>query len=196
MRSRKFFAFFPLICFLVAFFVPNVSFAAGIIPLNVAVLPAFNADKAEGALVEKVQAKVIRHFRYPYYEIITDSDKTDKGFAAMNDAFKMKKKPYDEDVMRRIAQEMSADIVVMAELAKVRSRIYYSWRFDGDDYEETYVVLNCYTYAAQDGKYNKATVSDRNFDAINVLSGLDTAVPNLTDKLLEKIPYKTIIPEE
>jgi hypothetical protein len=197
MFPRKFFAVVSLICLLVFIFVSlgaGISSATGITALNVAILPPVNTDKyADAKVIGIIQAKIARHFRYPYYEVLAP-DKVCNAVSLLGSASEGKQKYYDEEFMRSVSQKLSADIVVVAELARVRSYMY-TRRLGGDTYEKTEVVLHCYTYSVKDGKYNKVTVRSYNFDTVGVFSGLNTIVPDLTDKMLEKIPYRTI-PEE
>lgn len=166
--------------------------AYGITALNVAVLPPVITDKyASKADIKPVQAKITRHFRYPYYELVPAAKINDALLSLEADL--KAKKPYDEEVLKKVSEKLSADIVVIMELAKVRSYTYYrGWLHDEEVYLETDVVLNCYTYSAQTGKYHKAKAAVHNIDTLSVVRGLDVVLPELAAEALEKIPYKTI----
>jgi hypothetical protein len=193
MLPRNLFSIFTLLCLLVFIFAPigDTADAKGITALNVAVLPVVNTDKySDKKVIRVLEGKIARHFRYPYYETI-EPEKVKNAVLTVDAIFEGKRKNYDEEFMRGISKNLAADIVVVAELKRVRSYIYTRW-FGGDSYEKTEIVLYCYTYSLKDNKYDKVMVRGFDFDTEGVFSGLNVKVPELTDKMLDKILYKTI----
>ncbi|MDR1702256.1 MAG: hypothetical protein LBR56_05730 [Sporomusaceae bacterium] len=195
MSLKKYGVILTLFCFLAVLSVINTTSAAGIEALNVAVLPPVNTDNYTNTkVIDAIQAKIKRHFRYPYYETM-DERKVD---AALFELTLQPGQRYcNKEAMRQLSQTLTADIVVAAELVRMRSHIFQRWWDDESDlFEETQVVLVCYTYRAQDDKYDAAEISAYKCDNVGVFSSLNYIVPHLTNDLLAKIPYKTIIAEE
>jgi hypothetical protein len=156
----------------------------------VAVLPVINTEKYRYLDdIQIIQATIKKPFKYPYYTLIpTDTvEKTTQAFLVDNRSVKLS----DEKTMSALADKLSADIVVVVELSKVRiNRIYSPWL--DDTYIDSDIVLKGYTYSAADKKYNifKATKSEREPESINTQASV--FFKDLIEEILVKVPYKRI----
>lgn len=166
--------------------------AAGyaITPRKVAVLPLINTAQYKYlADIQIIQDTIKKPFKYPYYTVIPAdiSAKISQELVKENKNAKLS----DEKFMAAAADKLEADIIVVMELSRARFDRLHTW-----DFEETYVVsdveLKCYSYAAATKKYSvlKAGKYDRESESIN--TNADVIFKDLTEAILEKLPYKRI----
>lgn len=158
-----------------------------ITPLRVAVLPVINtANYRYLDDVQIIQDTIKKPFKYPYYKLVP-AETIDQIFQASL----AQEKLTDEKAMAALAKKLSVDIVVVAELSKVRiNRLYSRWL--DDTFIDSDIVLVSYAYSAIDKKYDviRATKRKRQPESI------DTQAPvffkELTEEILVKLPYKRI----
>ncbi|MDL2280843.1 hypothetical protein LJC10_03170 [Selenomonadales bacterium OttesenSCG-928-I06] len=182
-----------IILFVFAFCLPiMVSSICAFQPTSVVILPTYNTDKyfQDEEIISAMEYKLKRHFRYPFYELVTPENINN----AMNSLdYNLKEKnPYDREYLKGISEKTCADIVVILHLKKAYSYTYIRGIRNPEYIQDTYVELYCYIYNDKDNYYNKFHTGKNTTDWPNIHSGLDYVLPELTDELVKKLPYKTI----
>ncbi|QDR79920.1 hypothetical protein [Sporomusa termitida] len=159
-------------------------------PLTVAVLPVINTAQYRYADdVQIVQDLIKKPFKYPYYALLPADT-----VAQATQAVSTDKHPFrltDEQAMAGLATTLSADIVVVVELSKVRlKRLYLPW-YD-DTYIDSDIVLKGYAYSAVTGKYDVIKVSKAKWEPESIYTDAAFVFTELTEQILVKLPYKRI----
>ncbi|HWR44147.1 hypothetical protein [Sporomusa sp.] len=176
---------------LLIFCVSNITLPAyAITPLNVAILQPINTAKYKYVDdVQIIQDTIKKPFKYPYYTLIPSDtvEKTTQTFLVDNRFLKLS----DEKAMSDLANKLSADIVVVVELSKVRmNRIYSPWL--DDTYIESDIVLKCYAYSTLSKKHEVIRVVKAEREAESVNTNANVIFEELTEQILVKLPYKRI----
>ena len=179
--------------FLFVFFLPIICFSTQAFePLEVVILPTYNTDKyfKDQETIDKMEYKLKRHFRYPYYELVTPEN-IKNAILALDPSLK-NTNPCDQTFLKNVADKTCADIVVILHIKRAYSCTYSIGIFNPEDIQETSVELYCYIYSVKDNYYNnfKKVLNKKDFPTVH--SGLDEVLPDLTDELIKKLPYKTI----
>ena len=182
-----------IILFVFAFCLPiMVSSIYAFQPTSVVILPTYNTDKyfQDAEIINNMEYKLKRHFRYPYYELVTPEN-IKSAITSLDPELK-DINPCEQNFLKGIADKTCAEIVVILHLKKAYSYTYLVGIFNPDYIQDTYVELYCYIYNDKDNYYNKFKIVKNTKDYPNVHSGLDYVLPELTDELVKKLPYKTI----
>lgn len=182
--GKKLFLLLTVLCFAAA--LP----AFAIEPFNVAVLPPINtANFNDPDDVQIIQNTIKQPFKYPYYLLIPADtvQNTARAYLAENKSTRLA----TEKSLAAMANKLSADIVVVVELSKVRQDRLSSLRFD-DTYVESDVALTCYAYSAISKKYDVLKVRKWETEPESIDTNLSVILKNLTEELLVKLPYKRI----
>lgn len=164
--------------------------AHALTPLKVAVLPVINTAQYRYAEdVQIVQDLIKKPFKYPYYTLLPADTAAQAAQAVSADNYP--RGLADEKAMAGLATALSADIVVVVELSKVRlKRLYLPW------YDETYIdsniVLTGYAYSAVTGKYDVIKVSKVKWEPESIYTDAAFVFSELTEQILGKLPYKRI----
>ncbi|VBB06968.1 Hypothetical protein LUCI_2212 [Lucifera butyrica] len=160
---------------------------------SVAVLPPINtAGYTDQAGINQISSKLRHHFRFPYYELTAPSTLA----VAMEAERAILRHPplYSRTVLTQLAAKLPADIVVAVELADIRSFTIPSL-WDDDPHIIADVALKCYTYEAKTGHYQSYTVKKHNEGPYHPRLDVAAMLDELTDTLIQKLPFKTI-PDE
>lgn len=158
---------------------------------HVALLPLANtANCQDKEIVELLQSKVINKFKFPFYEIIP----AESAAAMQQDALKPLK---DKAAMKKLAKDLSADIVIGVELVHAQSTtvtppFWGPYSDDDDTYLDTRVLIKCYAYSAKDDTYLSLKSSNSGLEPMRVDTNLYNSVEKAMDELIGKLPYKRV----
>lgn len=119
-----------------------------------------------------------RVFRYPFYEVV----------AQIQNPGKLP----DKLLLARLAQEQSADLIVSAEFARLRSYTYSRGLWDDETWQETELRLVATTYLRSNDQYQVFSVSRSQNEPISVDTGPLRLMDDAMDEVLSRIPFKRI----
>ncbi|MBP2662512.1 MAG: hypothetical protein H6Q71_460 [Firmicutes bacterium] len=164
--------------------------AFAIEPITVAVLPPINtANFKYSDDVQIIQNTIKKPFKYPYYSLLPD-DTVKKGTSTYLVEHK-RSRLTDEKSMAELANNLSADLVVVVELSQVRQDRVHSFWYD-ETYIDSDILLKCYAYSALLKRYDVIKVVKYDRESESVDTNTDVIFKDLTEQLLVKLPYKRI----
>ena len=179
--------------FLILFFSPFFPApASAVTASSVALVSAVNTagETCSAELLMMMKAKLQHHFRYPYYEILPDTDTRRFWETAAGKSLTPKKLPRIPwpEVLPQMAKISGADLVIVPEITRLQHIIRQPplWR-DGDTWEKTAVELRCHVYTA-DGGYRFYKVFAYGDEPVSSYSSLEYRFREALDKLLPQLP--------
>ncbi|WP_371376448.1 hypothetical protein [Sporomusa aerivorans] len=164
--------------------------AYAITPQVVAVLPVINTARyryPEDLAV--IQNTIIKPFKYPYYTLLPLNTTADAASMFLQNS--RGRKLSEQKVMAELADALSADIVVVVELSRIRLDRIYSRNYD-DTYICSDVSLTGFTYAKATKKYDRLTAVKSELESESIDTNAPAVLQELTEEILVKMPYKRI----
>lgn len=160
----------------------NVAFASS--HIKIAILPPINSAKyPDQEIQEVIQQKTSNYFKFPHYDKIAPLQVA-KTVRQLEIKPNMKKVPAKE-ILAKIADKLSADIVFVVQINKIES-VFRSGLFDGDSLEDTYVHLTCAVYLSKQDRYFLTEAIASEF----VEPAVDTGAKKMTGECMNIIIQK------
>jgi|GEM_PF-5884969 len=190
MRFLKFYLLL-VIFFLVILTLPNS--VSAFPKYKVTLLPIINTANIENTeAMRLIEYKIHRKLRFPFYEFIPDTEIASAiSVAATSNTLRFS----EQSNLSLIAKPLSADIMLAAEIVKARSDLQHSfflWNNNDETIENIHVLLIIYAYSVQDNKFYVMKAEKCTTVPLNANSGLLSAIDEVMDELLKKLPFTTI----
>jgi len=156
-------------------------------------LPVINtANLKDPQISNLLQHKIHRKLRFPFYEFLPDEEissalKTSTGATTVMVP--------NQKNLALLSQTLPADIVLAVEIVEAHDDLQNTFAFRADDktIETTEVILRCYAYSAKDNHYFILKAERFNSVELSTTSDLFSAADIVSDELMQKIPFPTII---
>ena len=165
---------------------------SAVTPTKIALLQPVSAlQQIAPALPEIFTNRIMHKFRYPYYEIIAQTE-TNSALAAHIAGKQLATVP-DQATLQQLAATLHADIVIVPEIVDIFYEVRYFPSFlDSDPRVSHYVELKCHTYDAANKKLSVFRAVSSGTDNLTIDSNLTDYFRQVTDNLLAQLPWDTI----